>query len=147
MLGLFSGHGPTNATGAVTPKLIDGIVYYPGGQPAAGAEVTVEIWGGSWPDRTVLRASQSTVTNIDGHYEVVIGANYWSPHNTIWVHATLGSYQGEHKVEADAEASEVVDVNMVPVIPEFNVPVAVVMACASVVSILCRRAIVKQKHA
>ncbi len=83
---------------------------------------------------------------MQGHYEVLIDSNYWSPHNTIWVHATLDSYQGDHKVEADAETGQVVDVSIAPAIPEFSVPVVAVLSCISVLIIVFGRCVAKDEH-
>ena len=138
VLWLFSGHGPTNAGGATTAKFIDGIVYDLDDQRAIGAEVTVEIWGGDWPDQDFLRTSQSTVTDVSGRYEVEINANYWRPHNTIWVYASDGQYQGQTKVEADAEAGQTVDVHLVLTVPEFDTSAAIVLVSAVIIHAFLR---------
>ncbi len=129
-----------NTSGATTAKTIDGDVYGPSGEPVAGAEVRVEIWGGSWPDQDSLRTTQSTTTDFLGHYEVTIDANFWNPHNTIWVYATDGPYQGDIKVEADAQSGQVVDVTMTLAIPEFSNPIAIVLICAATALVFYGRA-------
>ncbi len=138
-LWLFSGSPPAEA--AVSDKLVYGNVYDLGGQPVIGADVLVEIWGGSWPDRTVLRTSMSTVTGVTGQYEVTIDANYWDPHNTIWVFANDSTYEGETRVEADNTQSQVVDVSLVQVIPEFEAAgvVGVVVSTAGILVTFRRR--------
>ena len=143
---LLWAHGPTNAAGATTPKFISGSIYDPWDQPASGAEVTVEIWGGSWPDTTILRTSQSTVADTSGYFEVEINANYWGPHNTIRVRATDWPYEGAHSVEANGDIGQTVDVNLNPAIPEFNIPMAMLLVCAFVAPILCGRAMVTQRR-
>lgn len=117
----FFNNGPTNVEGALTDKIVTGVVRdHQTDQPLAGAEVTVEIWGGSWPEQDFLRTTESTVTDLGGHYEVTIDANFWDPHNTIKVFANYGLAQGIHSVEADGESSQTVDVYTDAVIPEFS---------------------------
>lgn len=105
---------------ATTNKTVLGVVYDQTSQPIAGADVTVEIWGGYWPDQDFFRTSESTVTDPSGYYEVTINSNYWDPHNTIKVTVTYGSDQKTHKVEADAEQYQTVNMFMDLVIPEFS---------------------------
>jgi len=129
----FPGSDHTDAEAATTAKLVDGHVYNLGGQPAAGAEVRVEIWGGYWPDLGSLRTSQMTDTDSSGHYQVIINANYWDPHNTIWVYANDSISQGETKVEADAQADQMVNVTLDLAIPEFGIPVVIASVSVPVI--------------
>ena len=107
-----------NAEGATTSKTVLGTVYDQAGQPLSDARVTVQIWGGSWPDQDFLRTSRLTVTDSWGSYEVTISSNYWDPHNTIRVIATYDSTQGIRSVEADEETHQTLDVDINLTIPE-----------------------------
>jgi len=140
LIWLLPGEGPPNAGGAVSEKVVDGFVYDVGGQPVGGAEVRVEIWGGSWPEQDYFRTSQSTVTDYLGYYEVIIDSNYWDPHNTIRVIATDGPLQGEEMIEADGDSGQTVDVTLAPAIPNLSSPMAIVSAAFLVALILRRRA-------
>jgi hypothetical protein len=128
---------------AITNKTVLGIVYDQTSQPITGADVTVEIWGGYWPDQDFFRTSESTVTDPSGYYEVTFSSNYWDPHNTIKVIVTYGSDEKTHMVEADEEQYQTVDVFMGLVIPEFSGPLgllAVMIGCmVSVVVLRARR--------
>ncbi len=138
--------GPPNAEGAISSKVVYGTVYDSGGLPVAGADVRVEIWGGAWPDADFLRITKSTVTDYSGYYQVTINANYWDPHNSIWVFATDGVYQGQKRVEADAEGAQMVDVNLAEVVPEFNAPLVVVLVSAVGTLLVGRRMAARNSH-
>jgi len=137
---LLPGKGTTNAGGALADKIIYGYVFDFGGQPVSGAEVLVEIWGGYWPYPESFRISQETVADSSGYYEVLIDANYWDPHNTIWVFAASGPYEEDVKAEADAEPDQRVDVALAQVIPEFSSPMAIVSVCVLLALVFCRGA-------
>ena len=134
----------TNVQGALTDKTISGHVYDQNSQPINGASVSIEIWGGYWPDRDTLRISDSTVTNTWGYYEVTINSNYWDPHNTIIVHVTYGITEETRIVEADGDQYQTVDVSMGIVIPELSgligLPTTIVGCMITIVILLvCRR--------
>ena len=105
---------------AITDKIVIGTVYDQVGQPISGAQVTVAIWGGSWPSQDFFRTSESAVTDSSGYYEVTINSNYWDPHNTIKVKATYSSTQGTRDVEANGDTYQTVDVRINQSIPELN---------------------------
>lgn len=109
-----------NAEGAVVDKTVQGTVYNQAGYPLTGAHVTVEIWGGSWPEQDFFRTSESTTTDYSGYYEVTFSSNYWDPHNTIKVVATYGTYQETRSVEANGDEYQTVDVYIDLTIPEFG---------------------------
>ena len=117
---------------AVTDKNVQGIVYDQAANPIPGANVTVEIWGGDWPDQAFFRTSKSTVTDTLGFYEVTFSSNYWSPHNTIRIIVTYGSYQKAFEVEANEDESQTVNMFMNLTISEFSGPsglLAIVAGC------------------
>lgn len=127
---------------AATDKAVCGVVYDQAGIPIPGADVNVEIWGGSWPDQAFFRTSISTGTNASGYYEVVFSSNYWSPHNTIRVIVNYGSSQKSYDVEANEEGSQTVDMVMNLMIPEFGWPysvLAIIAGCLIPASILLAR--------
>jgi hypothetical protein len=128
---------------AYTNKTVFGIVHDQAGNPLPGANVTVEIWGGFWPDQAFFRISNSTVTNGQGYYEVTFSSNYWDPHNTIKVIATYDSDQKIKKVEADEALDQEVNVFMNVTIPEFSTPLGLMTMTAvcmvSIVILLARR--------
>ncbi len=110
-----------NALGrAITDKTVSGIVQDQTGVPLSGASVTVEIWGGYWPDQDFFRTSESTYTDSSGYYEVTINSNYWDPHNTIKVIATYGGYERSRMVEANGDAYQTVNITIVLSIPELG---------------------------
>lgn len=109
-----------NAEAATTNKTVQGVVYDQTSSPLAGADVTVEIWGGYFPGQTVLRSSVSTVTDSSGYYEVTIGSNYWDPHNTINLIVTYDLTQKTRKVEANGDQYQTVDIIISLAIPEFR---------------------------
>lgn len=108
----------TNAEGAITNKTVLGTVSDQTGNPLAGADVTVEIWGGDWPNQDFFRTSESTVTDAGGYYEVTFNGNYWDPHNTIKVIVIYGSVQEDRMVEADGDPYQTVDIFIDLTIPE-----------------------------
>ena len=131
-----------NAEGAETDKTVLGNVYDLASQPLAGSDVTVEIWGGYWPDQDFFRVSESTVTDALGYYDVTFSSNFWDPHNTIKVIVTYGLSQETRIVEADEDPYQTVDVTMNPAIPEFSGslgPLAMVAGCAVSISALLGR--------
>jgi hypothetical protein len=140
---LASSLSSSNAEGATTDKTVSGTAYDQTNNPLAGAQVTVEIWAGSWPDETVLRTSQSTVTDTWGDYEVTFAGNSWDPHNTIKVFATYDSLQGAHNVEANGDQYQTVDVTISTAIPEFSGPLGLLAMMAGcmvpIVVLLARR--------
>ena len=105
--------------------------------------MTVEIWGGYWPDQSFFRISNSTVTNAQGYYEVTFNSNYWDPHNTIKVIVTYDSDQKIKKVEADEGLDQEVNVFMNLTIPEFGSPLGLLAMMATcmvpIVVLLARR--------
>ena len=109
-----------NAEGAVVDKTVQGGVYDQADYPLMGAHVTVEIWGGDWPEQDFFRTSESTTTDSLGYYEVTFNSNYWDPHNTIKVVATYGIYQETRSVEANGDEYQTVDVYLDLTIPEFS---------------------------
>jgi hypothetical protein len=125
----------TNVAGSITNKNVQGVILNQTGSPFPGADVTVEIWGGYWPDQDYFRTSVSTVTDAWGYYEVTINSNYWDPHNTIKLVVTFGSSQDTHKVEANDEQYQTVDMYTSIVIPEFTGSVSLlVLLTGSLVS-------------
>lgn len=132
-----------NAEGATTDKTVSGTAYDLASNPLVGAHVTVEIWGGYWPDETVLRTSQSTVTDAWGNYEMTFLGNSWDPHNTIKVIATYDFLQGAHNVEANGDQYQTVDVIISTTIPEFSGPLGLLAMMAGcivpIVILLARR--------
>jgi hypothetical protein len=134
--------GSTNAEGAFTNKTVLGTVYDQTGNPVIGADVTVEIWGGYWPEQDFFRISSSTVTDASGYYEVTFSSNYWDPHNTIKVIANYGSYQKTHIVEANGDQYQTVDVFMNLTIPESSGPLgllAMMVGCIVPIMFLLAR--------
>lgn len=107
---------------ATVNKTVEGEVRDRIGNPLIGAQVTVEIWGGYWPDKTILRTSTSTVTNAGGYYEVTISSNYWDPHNTINVTVDYDGLQKSKAVEADGDEYQTVDITFSITVPESNGP-------------------------
>jgi len=132
-----------NAEGAATDKTVSGTVYDQSSNPLAGADVTVAIWGGSWPFETILRTSQSTVTDAWGNYEVTFSSNYWDPHNTIKVTVTYSSTQKTRGVEANGDQYQTVDMTINLAIPESDGPLSLLAMIAGcmvpVVVLLVRR--------
>jgi hypothetical protein len=132
----------TNAQGAITNKTVSGVVQDQNGHPLAGADVTVEIWGGYWPEMDFLRIYASTVTDAWGYYEVTFSSSYWDPHNAIKVIATYGSAQKTHIAEANEEQYQTVDVVIILSIPEFSNPMgllAMMAGCAVPILVLLAR--------
>lgn len=127
---------------ATTNKIVYGTVYDQVGNAISGADVTVEIWGGWWPDQDFFRISKSTVTNPAGSYQVTISSNFWDPHNTIKVIVVYETAQETTKVEADGEEFQEVNVYMNFTIPEFigfAGVLAVLAGCVIPVAILLSR--------
>jgi len=136
-----------NAEGATTNKTVQGVVYDQFSDGLLGADVTVEIWGGYWPEQTVLRTSQSTVTDSSGYYEVTINSNFWDPHNTISVTVVYGSDQTTRSVEADGAQYQTVDVSINLTIPELGAAGMVIVTMATVcVFVALRRALVSTRR-
>ena len=133
----------TIAEAAFTNKTVLGTVYDHTGNPIIGADVTVEIWGGYWPEKDFLRISGSTVTVALGYYELTFSSNYWDPHNTIFVIATYGSNQKIRQIEANGDEYQTVDVFMNLTIPESDGPLvllAMMVGCmVPIVILLVRR--------
>jgi hypothetical protein len=136
---LFPGDCSASEPGALSNKIVDGYITELGGQPSVGAQVRVEIWGGAWPVQSFFRTSQSDITDSSGHYEVTINGNYWDPHNTIWVFANDGVYQGDRKVEANGDDFQTVNVTLGRLIPEFGSPMVIVAISVLVVLLSCGR--------
>jgi hypothetical protein len=132
-----------NTEGATIDKTVSGIAYDRTLNPLHHAHVTVEIWGGYWPDATVLRASHSAWTDASGYYEVTFSSNYWDPHNTIKVKATYDSLQGTRAVEANGDQYQTVNVVVNMTIPEISGPLgllAMMAACVvPIVVVLARK--------
>lgn len=123
--------------GSLTNKTIQGHIQDTIGTPLSGADVTIEIWGGFWPDQDFLRTTSSTVSDAYGNYEVTINSNYWDPHNTIKVIVTYGPDEGTRSVEANDQEYQTVDVTISVAIPEFsNLPGLLVAICGCAVSVL-----------
>lgn len=70
---------------------------------------------------------------------VTIDANYWDPHNTIWVHVTDGVFQEDSKIEANEEADQTIDITLAIPIPEFGFPMIVVSVSVLVIFMQLRR--------
>jgi uncharacterized RDD family membrane protein YckC len=119
-----------NAQGATVNKIVLGTVSDHDGNPLAGAQVTVEIWGGYWPVQDFFRISSSTTTNALGYYEVTFSSNFWDPHNTIKVIVTYGSDQKTTKVEANADEYQEVNMSLNLTIPEFRGPLGLLAMMA-----------------
>lgn len=119
-----------HAIAATTNKTVYGAVYDQIGNGLNGADVTVEIWGGYWPDQDFLRTSESTVTDSTGYYQVTISSNYWDPHNTIKIIATFDGNQKTRMIEANESEYQEVNVHMDFTIPEFGSPLILLVILA-----------------
>lgn len=119
-----------HAIAATTNKTVYGTVYDQIGNGLNDADVTVEIWSGYWPDRDFLRTSESTVTDSTGYYQVTISSNYWDPHNTIKIIATVDGIQKTRMIEANESEYQEVNVHIDLTIPEFSSPLILLVILA-----------------
>ena len=144
---LFPLPTPTVAMGALIDKTISGYVYDLASQPINGASVVVEIWGGSWPDMTIVRFSDTKSTDLWGYYEVIVDANFWDPHNTIIVTVTYESSEKTRIVEADADQYQSVDVSMPITIPELGAPANLTLAVSGLIGAVVIISMTRRKRA
>lgn len=135
-----------NSAGATTNKTVTGTIGNLNGDPVAGASVRVEIWGGSWPERTVLRNITTTYSDSFGNYQVTINSNYWDPHNTIKVTAISGGYFGIRTVEANDQQDQTVDVTLNAAIPEFPGTPGVLAAMVVTVTVVFLLSVRKRRR-